>query len=215
MFDAMMKAIITLTLFGATFADNCNPYTQIKPGVITYEVDDGGCFFCGKFPQSQFPLEGDDLAHHCKQMCDADPTCISFAVARSPVLHAVEYHWGSTANCCLDRTVAPAELWVDGHDVDPKKEPNECQMEAMCWTRFERNKVNCDITEEPSGLCEVVWKGREFTEDEIHDKIDFVTNGCPFGGDKEFEQMMQEAYHQCKAEVDEELGNFNEFEGGQ
>jgi hypothetical protein len=75
MFDAMMKAIITLTLFGATFADNCNPYTQIKPGVITYEVDDGGCFFCGNFPQSQFPLEGDDLAHHCKQMSNVHFLC--------------------------------------------------------------------------------------------------------------------------------------------
>jgi len=64
-------------------------------------------------------------------------------------------------------------------------------------------------------VCAKLFGREESLEDEIHDKIDFVTNGCRFGGDKEFEQMMQEAYHQCKAEVDEELGNFNEFEGGQ
>ncbi len=111
--------------------------------------------------------------------------------------------------------MAPPELWVDGHDVDAGKEPNECQLDAMCWTRFERNKVNCNIVEEPSGLCERIWKGREFNEDEIRSKIDFVANGCPFGGDNEFEKMMEEAYAQCKAEVDEELGNFNGFEGGE
>ena len=134
-------------------------------------------------------------------------------MARPAVLHAYEYHWGKPANCCLDRTAAPSELWVDGHDVDPGKEPNECQLDAMCWTRFERNQVNCDLAEEPSGHCEVVWKGREFKEDEIRSKIDFVANGCPFGGDTEFEQMMEDAYSQCRAEVDEELGDFNDFEG--
>ena len=139
--------------------------------------------------------------------------CISFAVARPAVLHAYEYHWGKPANCCLDRTAAPSELWVDGNDVDPGKEPNECQLDAMCWTRFERNKVNCDLNEEPSGHCELIWKGREFKENDISKKIDFVANGCPFGGDEEFEQMMEDAYSHCKAEVDEELGNFDEFEG--
>ena len=83
----------------------------------------------------------------------------------------------------------------------------------MCWTRFERNQVNCDLVEEPSGHCEIIWKGREFKENEISSKIDFVANGCPFGGDKEFEQMMEDAYSQCKAEVDEELGNLDDFEG--
>ena len=137
-------------------------------------------------------------------------------MARSAVLHAHEYHWGEPANCCLDRTAAPLELWVDGHEVEPGGKPNECQMDTMCWTRFERNVVNCDLVEEPSsGLCELVWKGRKFDEDEIRSKIDFVANGCPLGGDEDFEQMMEDAYAHCKAEVDEELGNFNAFEDGE
>ena len=72
-----MITFFTFSLIGfiAAFAssEDCRPYTQLKPGVSTYEVDDGGCFFCAKFPQSQFPLEGNDythaneLAYHCKR----------------------------------------------------------------------------------------------------------------------------------------------------
>lgn len=186
---------------------NCDRYEALPPGQTTYEIDDGGCFFCGKFPGSTTPLSGDDLATHCQKMCDSDPKCISFAIARPAIQDAHEYHWGTGDNCCLDRTHHPNELWVNGYVIDDGVEPNECQTDAMCWTRMER-KTECNIDEAPlpSENCSLVWKKRKYTEKQIKKKIDFIEKGCPFGGDEVFKKMAKEAYDQCKLEAEAEMG---------
>ena len=54
---------------------------------------------------------------------------------------------------------------------------------------------------------------RTYTPDEIEHKIKYVDHGC-FEDSETFYNMLHEAYDMCKAEVDSELGNFDQFEDG-
>ena len=165
-------------------AKECNSYTPLPSGVTTYEVDDGGCFFCATQPHayeilgfhpdngddesennknSAIPLSGDELSNHCATLCNADPKCIAYTIARPAVLEADLYMWDKTANCCLDRMEAPNELYVDANVIDPDHdELSECQLGAMCWTRFEREVGGCSDEElhgvpDGSDQCTMVW----------------------------------------------------------
>lgn len=178
--------------------DDCG-YTKLH-GQTPYE-NDGGCYFCGKFKGSSFPIsDHNDLADNCQQMCDADPKCSAFMIARSASLHAHEYYWGSAANCCLEREEYPPELFINAHEGGD--EPNMCEKETMCWTRYEANTSSnsCKKKKKKSKLCQKVWKARPITEEKKKKYIDFVKGGCNYN-DKKFEEMLGEAYEQCKAEI--------------
>lgn len=193
----------------ATSANDC--YTKFPSGQTPYE-NDGGCYFCAKFPDSTFPISNlDDLADNCMQMCDSDPKCTAFTIARQASLHAHEYYWGSSANCCLEREEYPQETFINAHNGGD--EPNTCEKEIMCWTRYEANTAaatascsNEDKRQEKSELCAKVWKAREFTEEKKKQHIDFVKGGCNYK-DETFESMLSEAYDQCKAEIEAEQQN--------
>ena len=187
---AAAAAIIICISTSASFivvvsaAKECNSYTPLPSGVTTYEVDDGGCYFCatqshayetlGFHPDngdeesdnkknSAIPLSGDELSNHCATLCNADPKCIAYTIARPVVLEADLYMWDKTANCCLDRMEAPNELYVDANVIDPDHdELSECQLGAMCWTRFEREVGGCSDEElhgvpDGSDQCTMVW----------------------------------------------------------
>ena len=55
---------------------------------------------------------------------------------------------------------------------------------------------------------------RTYTPDELEHKIKYVNHGC-YEDSETFYNMLHEAYDTCKAEVDSELGNFDQFEDGE
>ncbi|KAL7550185.1 hypothetical protein ACHAWF_013422 [Thalassiosira exigua] len=195
--------------------DGCSPgpsYDRLPPGRTAW-LDDGGCYFCSKFPGSSFPLSDEEsLSSHCERMCDADPECRSYSVARPAVLHVHEWYWGKSANCCLERTHYP-ELLVDASAVEEGQVPDPCQLEIMCWTRYEKKEgggEGCDeeaVAEEvvPSDQCKRVWKAKSYSEERIRKEVKFMAGGCDYKAD-EFESMLADAYSECKAEVAQESG---------
>ena len=143
-------------------------------------------------------------------------------LARPAILSSDDYMWGKTANCCLDRMPAPPELFIDATFLEEgQEELSMCQLGAMCWTRFERAE-GCNEEEMQavasattgSDQCTMVWGDRTYTPDEIHHKMKYVQNGCVEESET-FYHMLEEAYGICKAEADQEVGNFEEFEDGE
>lgn len=71
----------------ASAEDGCKrSYTKLPDGKIAYGVNDGGCFFCAYTAGSSIPLSGSALEDTCQELCDSDPLCIAFEVARVPSL---------------------------------------------------------------------------------------------------------------------------------
>lgn len=193
--------VVAAAAVNAVASDGCSSsYTRLPHGQIPYE-NDGGCFFCAKFKGSSFPIDFGDLSDNCQQMCDNDPKCTAYSISREASLHAHEYYWGSTANCCLEREEYPPETYIDAQNGGD--EPNICEKEATCWTRYEQDAGKCDKTQKKSKLCSPVWKARKFTDEKIKEHVDFIKKGCNYK-DKKFESMLDEAYQQCKAEIEAE-----------
>jgi hypothetical protein len=199
--------VVAAALAAAAGADDecTSSYTQLPHGQTPYE-NDGGCFFCAKFSGSTFPISDlGDLADNCKQMCDNDPECTAFEIARQASLHAHEYWWGTAANCCLQREEEyPEEIFINAQSIGGD-EPNTCEKEIMCWSRYEKNTgaSSCDKKPKKSKLCEPIWKAKKFTDEKIQQHIDFIKNGCDYK-DKKFLSMLDDAYQQCKAEIEAE-----------
>ena len=142
-------------------------------------------------------------------MCEADDSCISYTVARPVVLPAHEYYWGEKANCCLERREYPPGAFVNPNPNKGGQVFNNCQRDAMCWTRYEKDKDKgkgstkepCFNTPKtPSELCTAVFGAVTYTQDKIDEKIDFIANGCEYN-DTTYESMLAEAAAQCEAEI--------------
>lgn len=183
----------------------CNGYTKLRDGQSTYAMDDGGCYLCR---QDSLPLTGEALAENCRRVCDGDPHCIAFTVARPAILDVHDYYWGHQANCCLERRKYPSEFLLDGLSIDEGTEFGNCHLDAMCWTRYEKNRNGKenedDICADESGsppLCTAVWDEKTFTEGEIRKNLDFIRQGCDYGKDESYDRMLVNAYDACKAEV--------------
>ena len=61
-------------------------YIKYPPGVSTYGLDDGGCYFCTESqasPGNTIPLVGSDLNEHCRKMCEASEECVAYTVGRA------------------------------------------------------------------------------------------------------------------------------------
>lgn len=210
----LLPLVVATALIAAVVSDDCtSSYTQMPHGQIPYE-NDGGCFFCAKFRGSTYPISDlGELSLHCQQMCDNDPKCTAYTIAREATLHAHEYYWGSAANCCLEREEHPPEIFIDAQNSD---EPNTCEKEAMCWTRYEKEQSSaCDKNEKKSkskqkmsNVCEPIWKARKINDKKKKKHVDFIKNGCPYKS-KTFKSMLKEAYQQCKAEVEAEVDGQN------
>mmetsp|Transcript_26757 Transcript_26757/g.63444 ORF Transcript_26757/g.63444 Transcript_26757/m.63444 type:complete len:251 (+) Transcript_26757:62-814(+) len=178
-------------------------------------LEDGGCYMCSAYEGSKLPGYGDSLKQQCQQMCDSDPLCLSFSVARTPVLAANEYRYNNAIeNCCLYRREYPAKAYVDATKVQKGELPNMCQQQATCWTRYELDTSalvqndNCDsssYTKLPSNMCKQTWAPTEYDEETITDVMKTMEEGCRFE-DKLFQQLLWQAYRQCKRERDAEAG---------
>lgn len=184
---------------------NCDrSYDKLPDGIISYGMNDGGCFFCGWEKGSSIPLTGETLAETCKQMCDSDPLCIAYEVGRVASLPVYQhiFEGGQTINCCLERTQWPAGVWVDATNVNGA--PNNCQKDSLCWTRYETRKENlCGTDIEPRSspnLCSVVTEPTTFGEDDIQAQIDSIATGCT-DGDDELVKKLDVAYAECRAEI--------------
>ena len=198
------------------------PYKQLPHGQTTYDLDDGGCYFCAKFPGSTFALSDyNELSNHCEQMCGTDPECTAFTIARPAALHAHEYWWGKAANCCLERETYPPETFIHppkfelggiDNDEEEEEEPTICQLDTLCWTRFENKckpydaaaalfKAEPRRTPPPkSDLCKRVWKARKYTNSTIQKQINIIKEGCQYD-DTKYISMLKEAYNECKSEI--------------
>eukprot|EP00574_Skeletonema_japonicum_P001657 CAMPEP_0201739584 /NCGR_PEP_ID=MMETSP0593-20130828/45856_1 /ASSEMBLY_ACC=CAM_ASM_000672 /TAXON_ID=267983 /ORGANISM="Skeletonema japonicum, Strain CCMP2506" /LENGTH=413 /DNA_ID=CAMNT_0048233863 /DNA_START=110 /DNA_END=1351 /DNA_ORIENTATION=+ len=198
--------VVSVLIAAAVASDDCtSSYTQLPHGQTPYS-NDGGCFFCGRFKGSTFPISDlGELSLNCQQMCDNDPTCTAYTIAREAALHAHEYYWGAAANCCLEREEYPPETFIDAQNGGD--EPNTCEKESMCWTRYEKDAgSSCDKKQKKSKqrkskLCEPIWKARKFSDKKKKKHKSFIKNGCPYKS-KKFVSMLDEAYQQCKAEVE-------------
>ena len=165
---------------------------------------------------SMYPMSGSQLSEHCGHLCDSDPLCTSYSIARPPVLHADEYYYGSSANCCLEREEYPDGMFVDALDDDQTSELNPCQMEIACWTRFERNDAlesSCEghdrtrtksRIDDSQQLCSLIWGPRQYTDESIQKRLDFIAQGCQYN-DATLLLMLEDAHDQCRAEIEEEL----------
>ena len=63
-----------------------DPYIKYPPGVSTYGLDDGGCYFCTESqlsPGNTIPLVGSNLNEHCRKMCEASKECVAYTVGRA------------------------------------------------------------------------------------------------------------------------------------
>lgn len=177
-------------------------------------MDDGGCYLCSDNPDNpSLSYSGKALSMHCRRMCDADPDCVSYSVARPASLPAQEYYYGKIANCCLERREWPAAVWVDAQRPVGEKR-NACENESMCWARYERKKgaeglltpaqQKCDggvaAATTPSQWCTQVWKRSDYTDEDLKGKIDFIAQGCDYN-DTTFERMLARAHDQCVDEI--------------
>ena len=113
--------------------------------MITYGYDDGGCFFCGSGDpidgSGVHPSERGDLAEMCRRMCDSDHGCVAYTIGRGATREGQEHKYdGRMANCCLERRFYPPGAYVDGSGNDARGKSN-CQLDAACWTRYERGGV--------------------------------------------------------------------------
>ena len=163
-----------------------------------------------------YPMSGSQLSEHCGHLCDSDPLCTSYSIARPPVLHADEYYYGSSANCCLEREEYPDGMFVDAPDDDQTGELSPCDMATACWTRFELNDAlesSCEghdhtRTKPKSHIddrqCSLIWEAKQYTDESIQERLDFIAQGCQFN-DATFLLMLGDAHDQCKAEIEEEL----------
>mmetsp|Transcript_8963 Transcript_8963/g.12850 ORF Transcript_8963/g.12850 Transcript_8963/m.12850 type:complete len:410 (-) Transcript_8963:1127-2356(-) len=203
-YNFLLPLVVATALIAAAVAsDDCtSSYTQLPHGQTPY-ANDGGCYFCAKFKGSTYPISDlGELSLNCQKMCDNDPKCTAYTIAREATLHAHEYYWGSAANCCLEREEYPPEIYIDAQNGD---EPNTCEKEAMCWTRYEQSST-CDKNkkkskQKKSNVCEPIWKARKINDKKKKKHVDFIKNGCPYKS-KKFKSMLDEAYQQCKAEVE-------------
>ena len=164
---------------------------------------------------SVHPMSGSQLSEHCEHLCDLDPLCTAFSIARPPVLHADEYYYGFSANCCLEREEYPDGMFVDAPDDDQTGELSPCHMATACWTRFELNDAlesSCEghdhtRTKPKSHIddrqCSLIWEAKQYTDESIQERLDFIAQGCQFN-DATFLLMLGDAHDQCKAEIEEE-----------
>ncbi|KAL3822767.1 hypothetical protein ACHAXA_009641 [Cyclostephanos tholiformis] len=133
-------------------------YNKFPDGIVTLGLDDGGCYFCGGGKISRdgigagvrmrHPTSHNDLIEMCRDLCDSMSDCVSFTVGRDPSHVTQAYLYGSTiSNCCLERRMYPPELYVvgggrgvdDDYDYEGGRKMDYCEMEASCWTRYERD----------------------------------------------------------------------------
>ena len=203
----------------AVAKDDCtSSYTQQIHGQLPYG-NDGGCFFCGRFKGSSFPISNlNDLSTNCKMLCENDPECTAYSISREAALHAHEYYWGGSANCCLEREEYPPETFIDARNGTD--ELTICEKEMMCWTRYEKDDevsskltnshalVLCDkkkkrAKRDSAKLCRPIWKARKFSDKRTKKHTDFIKTGCKYKS-KTFISMLDHAYQQCKAEIEDE-----------
>ena len=73
-------------------SSSSHAYNQLPHGQTTYDLDDGGCYFCSKFPGSTYPLEDyQELSDHCKTMCNADYKCTAYTIARPAIVSHLSF----------------------------------------------------------------------------------------------------------------------------
>lgn len=202
----------------------CNyKYNKLPEGRITYGLDDGGCYLCTEqhlLPFVSVPSSGKTLTEQCQRLCDDDSQCRSFTVARPASLPSQLYHFGTTANCCLERREYPSGAFLhttttadeNGQGmVLPPNRRKDCQLDSMCWTRYERiheeGEGPCaDFLEDannpkPSKLmCSRVWEPTTYTDEDIQKAIDFINDGCQTE-DNIHRFMLAKANARCKEEI--------------
>ncbi|KAL3802417.1 hypothetical protein ACHAW5_001138 [Stephanodiscus triporus] len=157
-------------------------------------MDDGGCYYCGTHDDDR---GGDvvhlsrrsDLGNACWRACDEDIGCVAFTVGREPSRSGQEYLYnGVIMNCCLERRMYPSGVYVDGSNGgndDGRRRKDHCQLEAACWTWYEREEGGRRRTrDEESGVvaghqssllsssslsiaCVRTWDPVPYTDDEI------------------------------------------------
>mmetsp|Transcript_32851 Transcript_32851/g.69110 ORF Transcript_32851/g.69110 Transcript_32851/m.69110 type:complete len:245 (-) Transcript_32851:411-1145(-) len=195
-------------------ASSCNSlYTRFPNGKTTYGMDDGGCFFCAIHPGTKVPLSGEHLAEHCKRMCDFDGQCVAYTVGRPAALPAQQYFYGAQTNCCLERREYPPEAFVDANKENwAQNKKTDCQLEAMCWTRYEKKKGleltasqhqcegHASFPPTPSDLCSPVWPATTFSDEQVQSRLDFISSGCA-KNDTTTTSMLVKAHDQCKEEI--------------
>ncbi len=207
----------------------CNyRYNKLPEGQITYGLDDGGCFLCiHEHPiasklTTKVPSSGNALTEQCQQLCDEDRQCLAFTVARLESLPPQLYRFGATANCCLERTMYPPGAFLRSPPTTsmekktnrgmPSNRRNDCQLDAMCWRRYEKipegdDEEPCaelleeDVTvSHPSKLmCSRVWEATTYTDEDVQKAIDFINDGCHYQ-DSTYVSMLARANARCVAE---------------
>ena len=186
----------------------------LKAPRTTYGMDDGGCYYCNF--DADVPFTGTLLSEHCKLMCEADEECVAYTIGRPASLPYQDYYYGERANCCLERRHYPPGAFVSHvADVNAIPKNNRCQLESMCWTRYEKIRSNeqdedyCGLTPTtPSNLCTPVWPSQTYTDEKIQKKIDFIANGCEYN-DAKLESMLVEAHARCWEEKYAESMSFS------
>ena len=112
-------------------------------------------------------------------------------------------------DCCLDHSEFPPSIYVDATRLN--EEPNFCQMDTLCWTRYEKNigqeslmmsqqQCNEDDVPPPSNLCSLVVEKWQYSDEDLQGWVDFIAGGCEWN-DTEFESLLVQAHAECKAEI--------------
>jgi len=116
-------------------------------------------------------------------------------------------------SCCLERGKYPADTFVYPPQSNEEYDtPTNCQLDTLCWTRFENKCSTNNNNEEgevqpsrtfkqtirvppprPSNLCKKVWKSRKYTPEKISQQIEFIAGGCQHN-DTTYLSMLKEAY---------------------
>lgn len=170
-----------------------------RVGEALYGLNEGGCYFCES--ELSVPLVDSELEKVCRQMCTADPNCLSFEYAKPPIFPFYSLVGLQPFNCCVQRRVvtSDSELWVNGW-----QDMTNCGNEILCWNHVDKstNQVtgSCQITE-PSPLCATVViepSEEPYSSDEVASQIEWIQNGCS-DSDEEVDALLVTARAQCEA----------------
>lgn len=143
-------------------------YVDLRTDGINWGYNRGGCFICEVSTEGEW-LSDTALAAACEQTCSADPSCIAYEYAHL-AFHSFLKFRGS-GNCCLAYDDANESVPV----YAPRGFGNNCEKEANCWNRVEKNDTTCNDVMQPHPICRQIY---EWNDSDLHLQTNLVQNGC-------------------------------------
>ena len=153
----------------ADFIPSSCAFQEPRTDAISWGNNRGGCFVCEESLEGEWMTE-QTLYDACAQMCSSDPSCVAYEASLSPLDPVSQYRLGG--NCCLEYDAVDATSLYAERGTD-----NDCQREAFCWIRAERDFSEACNSEfiSPNPMCRQIY---EWFDEDLPFQLDWFRNGC-------------------------------------